>query len=396
MADPARPRLLFITPILPEEGGNGLAMRAEAVLKRFKRDYDVSLLVANPYNPWARTSTTRTDVDVIQFPRWAGLYRRIIGAIHRRWPVFYLRYVPFPIEWNLPSRDQRNFLSQLAQFDVIHIFRLYQANLARPFFMLEPRPRIQLDVDDLESLTRARFSEVLQENEQFDSARHFRSIAAFYHRQEDRWLPRFDQVFVCSHEDRERLANRFPGLDIALMPNSIQLPARTQFRIARPPFNFMFIGGLGYLPNADGVLWFLGEVLPHIQQRTASKFQVDIIGSNPAEAIQHIAASQETVEVHGFVEDLAPFYEQADVMIIPLRAGGGTRTKILEAFAHGRPVISTTLGIEGIQAEPGKHFLLADSTEAFAQACLDLMADPGQGKRLAMAAFELVKQRYQG
>src|SRR5262249_33245415 len=141
------------------------------------------------------------------------------------------------------------------------------------------------------------------------------------------------------------------------------------------PLRLLFVGTLGYFPNADAVSFLSREVLPALDRIGSREARVDVIGACDTGALGDLRLDPR-LRIHGFLEDLAPLYASADAAVVPLRAGGGTRIKILEAFAHGVPVVSTSIGAEGLDVVADVHLLLADEAESFARACLDVKKNP--------------------
>lgn len=154
------------------------------------------------------------------------------------------------------------------------------------------------------------------------------------------------------------------------------------------------LGTLHYPPNADGIRWFAREVYPIIQRRLP-KAHLTIIGKNPPQDFLQMAAEQpESITVTGYVPDLDPYMEEAAIMVVPVRAGGGMRVRILEAFARGMPVVTTTVGLEGIEAEPGVEVLVEDAPETFASAVMGLLSNPGWQAQLAQRGRQLAVEKY--
>jgi len=140
------------------------------------------------------------------------------------------------------------------------------------------------------------------------------------------------------------------------------------------------------------VLWFADEVLPLVRA-AVPEFTLDIVGSSPPPAVRRLARAP-GVHVIGRVPDPRPWLRDAAIVVVPLRAGSGTRLKILEAWAAGRPVVSTTVGAEGLDAAHGRHLLVADDAPGFARAVRRLLADPRLRDRLAHAGRTLAEERY--
>lgn len=180
---------------------------------------------------------------------------------------------------------------------------------------------------------------------------------------------------------------------VTVVPNGIDLE---ELPVLPPeeaePDRLVFIGTFRYWPNVDGVRWFVREVWPLVRaQRPGAR--ISLIGFDPPPDIRALATVP-GVEVVGAVPDIVPWLRRAMAVIVPLRAGGGTRFKLLEAFAVGRPVVSTTIGAEGIDAVPGEHFLAADDPPAFARAVVRLLERPELRIALTHAARRLVEREY--
>jgi glycosyltransferase involved in cell wall biosynthesis len=146
---------------------------------------------------------------------------------------------------------------------------------------------------------------------------------------------------------------------------------------------------MDWLPNIEGVHWFATEILPRIR-REMPEVRFTIVGRNPAPSIWHLAQPEEGVEVTGTVPDVRPYLIEGDVMVVPLKSGGGTRIKILEAMAAGIPIISTTVGAEGLGLTPGKEIVIADDPADFAREALQLLSGPRIASELAKRARERV------
>ena len=156
----------------------------------------------------------------------------------------------------------------------------------------------------------------------------------------------------------------------------------------------LFVGSLSYFPNVDAAAMLCRDVRPRLQDRLARPVRVDLVGTRPTAPVFELQAL-EGVAIHADVADLAPFYRGAHAAVVPIRAGGGTRIKLLEAFAFGTPVVSTSIGANGLDVVAGRHLLIADEPAAIVDACARLVTDPSHGARLASAARQLVEERYE-
>jgi len=158
--------------------------------------------------------------------------------------------------------------------------------------------------------------------------------------------------------------------------------------------NILTMGTLYYPPNADGIRWFLQEVFPLVRQKIP-RVTLTIVGKNPPRDIVHRAAdSQSGVPDTGCVDPLDPYFAKSALMVIPVRAGGGMRVRILEAFARAMPVVTTTIGLEGIEAEQDREVLVEDTPATFANAVLNLLQDKELQNKLAVNSRWLVETKY--
>jgi glycosyltransferase involved in cell wall biosynthesis len=183
-----------------------------------------------------------------------------------------------------------------------------------------------------------------------------------------------------------------PAIDV--IPIAVDTGLLKPVRRQEGSLNLVTLGTLHYPPNADGIRWFAREVFPLIRQ-VVPEASLTIIGKNPPlDFLQMADAEPAAIQVTGYVDDLTPYLERAAMMVVPLRAGGGMRVRILEAFARAMPVVTTTVGLEGIDARPGEDVLVADSPEDFSQSVLSLLSDRELQERLCANGRALAVSRY--
>jgi len=211
---------------------------------------------------------------------------------------------------------------------------------------------------------------------------------------EGRMVHEFDAVLAVSHEDKAALQEAAgQPVDITVIPIAIDTDEVTVVARDAEPRHILHIGTMYWPPNIDGVLWFAQEVYPLIrQQRPDVCF--DIVGARPPQEIAALNGDRTGINVTGYVADPTPYLQRAALMVVPLRAGGGMRVKILNAMAQGIPIVSTTLGAEGIGVADGENILIADTPADFAAAVLRLLEDPVQAARLGAAGRRLIEQTY--
>jgi glycosyltransferase involved in cell wall biosynthesis len=205
-----------------------------------------------------------------------------------------------------------------------------------------------------------------------------------------RLLSYFKCCTVVSDRERELLSSAVNGSQtIDVIPNCINLPDYLGVQETSRRGNLIFTGSFRYFANHDAMTWFLGEIYPRIQAQVPG-VRVTITGDHAGLPLP----PADNVTLTGFVDDVRPLVASASVSLVPIRVGGGTRLKILEAMALGTPVVATSKGAEGLDVEHGEHLLMADSPEAFAEAVIRLLIEPGLSSRLADQAYRLVQARY--
>jgi polysaccharide biosynthesis protein PslH len=202
-----------------------------------------------------------------------------------------------------------------------------------------------------------------------------------------------DGVYLCSAEDERRLLDVIPGARTAVIPNAADVEYYQPRPTDPPPDGrtVVFFGLLSYAPNVDGVIYFVQKIWPRVAEaHPEARFK--IIGGMPPRALRLLAGPR--IELTGFVPDLRPHLAAAAAVVVPLRLGGGTRLKIVEAMAMGKAIVSTTLGAEGIEAIPGRDLLIEDQPEVFADAVKRLLGDPELAGRIGRSVRSLAVDRY--
>ncbi len=199
-----------------------------------------------------------------------------------------------------------------------------------------------------------------------------------------------DGVYLCSAADERRLLDEVPGARTVVIPNAADVDYYQPRPTDPPPDGrtVVFFGLLSYVPNVDGVIHFVQDIWPRIAD-AHPQARCKIIGGSPPPSLLALAGPR--IELTGFVPDLRPHLAEAAAVVVPLRLGGGTRLKIVEAMAMGKAIVSTTLGAEGIEAVPGRDLLIEDQPAAFADAVNRLLAEPGLAARIGQSARQLAE-----
>lgn len=207
-----------------------------------------------------------------------------------------------------------------------------------------------------------------------------------------RTLAAFQRCVVVSDVDRLEIERMLPGLPVTVVPNGVDVASFTVRSGPSWPYHIVFTGAMDWRPNIDGVAWFVSEALPRIRGRIPQA-ELVVVGRNPSEAlIRKLEGSGVTFT--GTVEDVRPYMERAALVVVPLRVGGGTRLKILEAWAMGKPVLSTSIGAEGLPAINGQNIALADTAEELAGEAARLLKEPEVAARLGAAGRKVVEDRF--
>jgi glycosyltransferase involved in cell wall biosynthesis len=199
----------------------------------------------------------------------------------------------------------------------------------------------------------------------------------------------FDKVVTVSEDDAAALGG--PGARFAVVPNGVDVD---RYRVTELPAGprLVFTGALYTLPNRDGILWFCHEVFPLIK-RERPDASLAVVGLRPWPDIRALG-EMDGVSVIPDVDDTSAYLAEARVAVVPLRIGSGTRLKVLEAMSSGRPVVGTSIGVEGLGAVDGKHVSVADDPVAFAAAVLRLVSDDSLAGALVAEGRRLVEERF--
>ena len=210
-------------------------------------------------------------------------------------------------------------------------------------------------------------------------------------RAERHYIQLADYVLTVSDQDREFFSRYVSGDRIATIPTGVDIEYFRPSAESEEPRSMVFTGSMDWMPNEDGIRNFVSETLPRIYA-DIPEARLWIVGRRPGKRVQSLAGPG--VYVTGSVEDIRPYVQRANVYIVPLRCGSGTRIKIFEAMAMGKAVVSTTIGAEGLPVTHGKNILIADDPGEFAKCVTLLMRDPALAARLGKAARALVESNF--
>ena len=205
---------------------------------------------------------------------------------------------------------------------------------------------------------------------------------------------RFDHVVAVSPQDTAVFRRDYDLSSVADVPTGVDTEFfRPSGAEAREPHGLVFTGSMDWMPNEDAIHFFVDQILPRLRARVPD-VTLTVVGRNPPAGIRALADADPALRVTGSVPDVRPYIERAAAFIVPIRVGGGTRLKIFEAMAMERPVVSTTIGAEGLPVRDGVDTLLADEPQAFADAVAGLLLDPARAAAIGAAAAAAVRAEY--
>jgi glycosyltransferase involved in cell wall biosynthesis len=204
-----------------------------------------------------------------------------------------------------------------------------------------------------------------------------------------RW---FDHSIMVSEQDCQTMARLYGVTNTTAIATGVDADYYQPGGAESPEHDLVFTGSMDWLPNIDGITWFADEVLPRLRRELPVKLWV--VGRKPLPPVKALAERHPEIVVTGTVDDVRPYIARARLYLVPLRIGGGTRMKIYEAMAMGKPVVSTRIGAEGLPVTGGRDLVLADDAEAFAREILALLRDEGRRRSLGEAGRRLVTERF--
>jgi polysaccharide biosynthesis protein PslH len=381
-------KILFVTGTLPYPPTDGWKIRVFALLRGLAQRHSVSVV-----------SFVRRIDDALAVERLRdqGIDLHVVRRDYRYAPSKLFQGLvgrtAFPI-LNYRDETMTHVLQQVLRSDTFDIVQVESIHMSQYCLGL-PQPTI-LDLHNIESLLMRRYAR--QESHPLKRAYAevtWRKLAAY----ERETCGRFSHCLTCSDEERVLLQTRCGVDHVTVIPNGVDIDAHAAEEsdvVAHgsgpPGERIVFVGRMDYHANVEGVRWFSRHVWPRIRaRRPGAIFQ--IVGGHPVPAISRLARAGE-IEVTGFVTNVRPYVQEASVVVVPLRVGGGTRLKILEALALSKPLVSTTVGAEGIEAVPDRDLVIADRAEEFADEVVSLLSQPERREALGDAGRRLVQSKY--
>lgn len=364
---------LYITPHLPYPTGGGPAMRASIAVEVL--DSLGPLIIVNP--------TMTGDERNLGTEQWA----RDRSAAFFRVPLERVGEIRTLVKGFLDSVPG-------ATLDIVYAFKQQVGPIALSCASLAQHGLRGsfLDLDDDEVSRDAQFIPLYQVAGDSLRAAELEKMLPRANFFRQMLMGRFQHLLLANPGDCRSMKEKHPQYSFTCLPNVVRPVKATESEVVRDPSRILFVGTLCYLPNEDAVEMFAREVLPRIRvENPCMRFRV--VGMGKSEKVRSVGELP-GVDFVGPVADLNPEFAAAGMLVVPLRAGSGTRIKILEAFIQRTPVVSTSIGAEGLAVSDGEHLLIADTPSEIAACCLRLSRDPMLREKLVSRAFEWVSREH--
>jgi sugar transferase (PEP-CTERM/EpsH1 system associated) len=387
-------KILWISHIIPYPPKTGVLQRSYNLLKEASKHGEIHLIALNKKgvlpiqynlnNVKNELHKHCSSVEILNIPAESSKLRvvsKIIESVPREKPFSVTFYKNNKLH-SLIEKMQQTIHFDIAHFDTI--------SLAEYLDSLDRFPKTILNHHNIESDLFA--NRIKVERNPLKNL-FYRIEARKLHLYEKKYCRKFDLNLTVSHLDKQILASIIPGLKIAVVPNGVdtQYFLRKDTKTAKN--SLIMVSGMNWYPNRDAVIYMCNRIWPLLDKDIPNLF-LTVVGAQPPKEVIALAHKDNRVKVTGFVDDVRPFIESADLYLCPMRDGGGTRLKILDAMAMGKAIISTTKGCEGIDVTPGKNILIADTPTEFAAQIKKALSDTGMKVRLENEARKLAETKY--
>jgi sugar transferase (PEP-CTERM/EpsH1 system associated) len=382
-------KVLVVSPWFPWPPFGGALIRVFETIRHLSQRHSVTLLAPVTRQPDLDHLNPLSDlcervVPVVVSETAPATIGRMAAGLARGLPL--IAGLHFSRRFARRLRD----LTTAGHYDVVHVEHSFMA----PYLSwIGPRSRARtvLSMHNIESL---RFRRELQ------TAVGARRLAihtdsVLFHGWEERAVRRFDGVVTVSDEEAAWARRQAPATPTVVVPNGVDIEYYRDYALPRAspaPGLIVFAALMNYPPNVDAARWFAGAVFPLIALRHPG-VRFRIVGDKPTAEVRSLA-DRPGIEVTGRVQDVRPHLAESSVVVVPLRSGAGTRLKILEAMAAGRPVVSTSIGAEGLDVAHGVHLLIGDTREEMANHVAALLARDDMRAGLAARGLRLASERY--
>jgi polysaccharide biosynthesis protein PslH len=383
-------KVLFVAPYLPSPPRFGGQRRMDGLMRGLAAaGHEVSILSFTSTDQWTEESavatrlfckkvTTLSDLDARSLSEKRRLQLRSLASLNSYEHLQVKRRGDFQrqIDEHLAAED----------YDVVQV---EFANMASYRYSRRgKKPLLVLDEHNIEyDLQRRTAGSAEGKFRKVYNSLNWRKLG----REEKAAWRRFDGVVLTSVRDAQLLTSVSPETLSAVVPNGVNVEQFQPAPVAPESDQLLFFGANNYFPNHDALIYFIDEILPLVIQRRPN-VKLSIVGPGAQPAV--LARQGRHVEIVGFVDDVMPHLDRASVVVVPLRIGGGTRLKIVEAMAKSKAIVSTRIGAEGIDVTHDRNVLLADSPADFADQVVRALSEPDLTRKLGEQARILAEERY--
>lgn len=383
-------RILILAPyknIFPPT--NGGMLRCFYILKQLSIYFDVTLISYQDENEIRAIVRDNPHFSKLKFLQAPNYFDQIKSTFRRKYISFWYKIHANNLRFPLSS-DFFNFYFFLEQykplerFDIVIVENISLIQLPSLLKRLSPQCKIYYDAHNVDS-TIARV--------EWKKGKISESIYKNILQQESNLFRKFDKIWACSNADADQFSFLNAGkIRIDVIPNGAELkPYKLKSNIRKT--KLLFCGSLDYAPNEEGLIWFLKEIWPFVIEKSAD-ISLTVIGKGILSRGLKDILCLPNVHYRGEVEEVSSFYLEADIVIVPLLSGSGTRLKVLEAMAHSRPIVSTSKGAEGINYKKNIHLLVEDTPYLFAEGIHELLNNNDLYREISLNANSLIEAQY--
>ena len=380
-------KILFLTQFLPYPLDNGGAIKTFQTLRILSQKHKVYLfcfLEREEKKKHQRLLEEKLEIKVktvishLPLSEFREIKKDILKSIFSPLPFIVYRYQDKKLAGLVKERIRKGI-------DAIHVDHLNMAT-----YLPDHKSCLWvLEEHNIES----EFNLRIFKKEKFNKFKIFSFLemvkADFY---EKRIIPNFDYWFAISKVDKEKLIRRGAKQEKTFfLPVSFK--TKSFFSFKKDRLNIFFVGDLAWWPNKDGVLWFIREIFPLIKNKI-SKVQLFLMGRRAGEEIKKLVSLDSQIKLLGNVKSLKKYLKNASCCVAPLRGGGGVKIKVLTSLASGVPVVSTTIGAEGIEIKDGDEIILANKPADFAKAVVSVLKSRDLAESFSKAGLDFIKKNY--
>jgi sugar transferase (PEP-CTERM/EpsH1 system associated) len=375
-------KILFLSQRVPYPPNRGDKITTWRLIERMGREHDVHVVAF---------AHDQTDEDAAAQLREKG-YPTTTFRLNPRWDrvrslPLLLTKKPLTLGVYGSRALQAEVDRRIASPASVDLAYAYSSSMGA-FMLPHSGTRRVMHFAELDSDKWRQYSERMHPPMRWVYRREWRTLERF----ERRVAQAVDENVFCTPLEEKIFNERIPGAPSAVVRNGVDLAGYDPAPEQAEPGHLVFVGVMDYYPNVEGCVWFVDEILPRVRQ-AVPEARLTIVGSHPTPEILALG-ERPGIEVTGFVDDPRDYLRRAQVSVAPLRIARGIQNKVLEAMAMGLPVVGTTSATQGVGAEPGSDYLVADDVEGQVAAICGLLRDPEGTRELGTRARRFVEQRY--